>query len=107
LHKQSVRCAARQRVAGSARCRQVVDAGTCVSAARRCRTRLWSRDYGAAINIASNLRYFLLNASWDPLFSLAQDERAEPVVAAAAAAHGPARSDDRVTRDAKRQRKSG
>jgi hypothetical protein len=53
------------------------------------------------------LRYFLLNASWDPLFSLAQGERAEPVVAAAAAAHGPARSDDRVTRDAKRQRKSG
>jgi len=55
------------------------------------------------------LRYFLLNASWDPLFSLAQDERAEPVVApAAAAAHGAAaRSDDRVTHDAKRQRKSG
>lgn len=42
----------------------------------RCVTRLWARDYGAAINIAHNLRYYLLHASWDPAF-LSQHERAE------------------------------
>jgi len=70
----------------------------------RCRTRLWSRDYGAAINIASNLRYFLLHASWDPDFCRSTDEDVEASAAPRAAA-APAQGPARAPRDSKRPRK--
>ena len=32
--------------------------------------RLWSRDYAGAMNIATNLRHYLLHARWHPTFFL-------------------------------------
>jgi hypothetical protein len=40
-------------------------------------TRLWSRDYAAAMNIAANLRHFLLHARWHPDFFISSQELKE------------------------------
>jgi hypothetical protein len=40
-------------------------------------TRLWSRDYAAAMNIAANLRHFLLHARWHPDFFISSQDMKE------------------------------
>jgi len=39
------------------------------------RSRLWSRDYAAAMNIGASLRFFLNFGRWDPDFRSSADEK--------------------------------